>query len=106
MIDMQRTSRKKKSTRKQSKIASLMIVAAIAVVCIVTVVKVLDLKAKSRELQETEKSLQTKIEQASVEQENLIALEKYMHTPKYIEDQAKKVLGMVYPDEIVIKPLE
>ena len=32
--------------------------------------------------------------------------QKYMKTRKYIEDEAKDKLGLVYPDEIVIKPRE
>ena len=32
--------------------------------------------------------------------------ELYMQTKDYIEDEAKNKLGLVYPDEIVIKPKE
>lgn len=103
---MSKTIKKKKSTRKQSKIASLMVVVAIMIVCAVAVVKMAELKTRSRELTEAEKQLELKIEQANVEKENLIAREQYMHTKQYIEDQAKEKFGLVYPDEIVIKPSE
>ena len=32
--------------------------------------------------------------------------EEYMKTDEYVEDVARSQLGLVYPDEIVIKPKE
>ena len=46
------------------------------------------------------------IEEAKMDAENLVNREKYMQTKKYIEDEAKNKLGLVYPDEIVIRPSE
>ena len=40
------------------------------------------------------------------EQANLDAQEKYMQTNEYIEDVAKDKLGLVKPDELVIRPAE
>ena len=83
-----------------------MIVAAVIVVCLVVTVRVANLYDKSKELSATEYALEQKIEQANVERQNLIAQEEYMKTNDYIEDVAKDKLGLVYPDEIVIKPAE
>ncbi len=98
--------RKRKSTRRQSSIASLVVVVAVVFVCAVVVLKTGDLYQKSKELEATEIALEQKIEQANIERENLIAQEQYMMTNEYIEDVAKEKLGLVYPDEIVIKPAE
>jgi cell division protein FtsL len=103
---MGRNSRRKRSTRRQSRFASFMIVAAVVMVCIVSIVVCSDLRSQSRELAATERSLQQQIEQAELEKENLVAQEQYMKTNQYIEDVAKDKLGLVYPDEIVIKPQE
>lgn len=103
---MGRYSRKKKSTRRQSGMASLMIVVTVILVCIVSTVVVSGLNQKSRELANTELMLQQKIDQANLERENLEAQKQYMMTNQYIEDMAKEKLGMVYPDEIVIRPAE
>ncbi|MGN0151259.1 MAG: septum formation initiator family protein [Wujia sp.] len=103
---MGRSSRKKRSTRRQSKLASLMIVAAVIMVCIVSGVVVSNLQRQSRELAATEQILQQKIDQANLKHDNLVAQEQYMKTNQYIEDVAKEKLGMVYPDEIVIRPAE
>jgi len=98
--------RKRKTTRRQSNITSLIIVAAVVFVCVVVVVRVSTLYDRSKELRATEIALEQKIEQANIERENLIAQEQYMMTNDYIEDVAKDKLGLVYPDEIVIKPAE
>lgn len=99
-------SRKRKSKRRQSRFASLMVIATVVTVCILTVVLVSDLKRKSRDLSQTERMLEQRIEQANATHDNLIAQEEYMKTDQYIEDMAKEKLGMVYPDEIVIRPKE
>lgn len=83
-----------------------MIVVAVIFVCLFSVVRVTDLYAKSRELTETEYTLQQKVEEAEQEKERLLAQEQYMKTNQYIEDVAKDKLNLVYPDEIVIKPSE
>lgn len=105
-MDMGRKSRRKRSTRRQSRLATFLIVVAVIFVCVFSVVRVTDLYAKSRELTETEYTLQQKVEEAEQEKERLLAQEQYMKTNQYIEDVAKDKLNLVYPDEIVIKPSE
>lgn len=105
-MGMKRNSRRKKSTRRQSRLATFMIIAAVVLVCVVSVFRVSDLYAKSRELADTEYVLEQRIESAKQERENLAAQEQYMQTRQYIEDVAKDKLSLVYPDEIVIKPSE
>ncbi len=96
----------RKSTRKQSKFASVLIMAAVVAICVVAAIRVSALKSKSRELDITKQSIESQIEEANLEREALIAREQYMKTNQYIEDVAKDKLGLVYPDEIVIRPAE
>ena len=105
-MGMKRKSRRKKSTRRQSRFATFMIVVAVVFVCVVSVFRVSNLRDKSRELADTEYVLEQRIETAKQEKEKLVAQEEYMKTKQYIEDVAKDKLGLVYPDEIVIKPSE
>lgn len=98
--------RRKKSTRKQSRLASMFIIVAVVVVCTASLFKISDLYNESRELTYTEKTLETKIEQTELDRQELETREQYMKTKQYIEDVAKEKLGLVYPDEIVIKPEE
>ena len=106
MSNSRSRSKKRKSKRRQSKFASLMIVATVITVCILVAVLASDLHRKSRDLAQTETMLEQRIEQATATHESLVAQEQYMNTNQYIEDMAKEKLGMVYPDEIVIRPKE
>ena len=106
MGTQQRARRRKKSTRRQSKITNLFIVMAVLFVCVFSVVRVTELRAQGEELAYTEAVLEQKIEAAKQENEVMLAQQQYMQTNKYIEDVAKDKLGLVYPDEIVIKPKE
>ena len=77
---------------------------AVEIVCVTTIERATSLHAKSKQLAETEKSMELRVEQAKQEQTELDAQEKYMQTNEYIEDVAKDKLGLVHPDELVIKP--
>ena len=46
------------------------------------------------------------IEEAQDEHKKLEEKEEYMKTKKYVEEVARNQLGLVYPDEIVIRPKE
>ena len=96
----------KKSTRRQSRLTSFLIVVAVIFVCTISALRVKELRAQARELAYAESVLEQKIEAAKQENEVLHAQQQYMQTNKYIEDVAKDKLGLVYPDEIVIKPQE
>ncbi len=98
--------KRKKSTRRQSRLASMFIIMAVIVVCAASLFKISDLYNESRELTYTEKALETKLEQTELDRQELEAREQYMKTKQYIEDVAKEKLGLVYPDEIVIRPEE
>lgn len=104
MSNSRSKSRKRKSSRRQSRIASLMIIATVVTVCVLVAVLASDLHRRSRDLSQTETMLQQRIEQATATHDSLVAQEEYMKTNQYIEDMAKEKLGMVYPDEIVIRP--
>ena len=47
--------------------------------------------------------LESQIEQLRAESNKLDAKKDYIGTKKFIEEMARKVLGLVYPDEIVFK---
>ena len=103
---MSNRRRKRKTTKKQSSAASLFMCVAVLVILGACAVYVSNLCDKSKELAETEYALEQKIQDAYLEKQDLIDQEQYMQTKQYIEDVAKDKLGLVYPDEIVIKPSE
>ncbi len=106
MSNNRKQTTKKQTNKKQSGGASFFVCVAVLIVLCVCVAHVSNLCDKSRELAETEYALEQKLENAYLEKQDLIAQEKYMQTKQYIEDVAKEKLGLVYPDEIVIKPSE
>ena len=89
---MAKSSTKKSVRYRQSPVITFLVVAAV--------------HTKSKQLAETEKTMELKVEEAKQEQANLDAQEKYMQTNEYIEDVAKDKLGLVKPDELVIRPAE
>lgn len=105
-VKMSKGRGRKKSTRRQSGITSFFIVVAVLFVCTISGFRIRELRAQGKELAYTETVLEQKIEAAKQENEVLLAQQQYMQTNKYIEDVAKDKLGLVYPDEIVIKPHE
>lgn len=100
------SNKRRKTTKKQSGLGTFAICVVVLVVLGVCSVNVSKLCDKSNELAETEYALEAKIENAYLERQDLAAKEQYMQTKQYIEDVAKDKLGLVYPDEIVIKPNE
>ena len=96
----------RRAPKRQSKIGLLLIVIAMLVTVIANGIRVANLKTKSERLAVKERQLETEIEDAHKKADDLAEKEKYMQTKKYIEDEAKDKLGLVYPDEIVIEPRE
>lgn len=66
----------------------------------------ISLQAELRALEKKESELK---EELQTEQERSGELEEqraYMQTVRYVEEIARKVLGLVYPDETILRPSE
>ena len=61
--------------------------------------QVISLQVQAAELQE-------QLDSAKEDYKKLEEREKYMQTDEYVEDVARSQLGLIYPDEIVVKPEE
>lgn len=94
------------SKKRQSRTASLFIVCATIALCVICFAKVADMRAESRALAKTEASLEQQIQEQRAEAKAIEARREYMETDQYIEDVAKEQLGLVYPNEVVLKPKE
>ena len=103
---MAKTGNKGAVRYRQSAAITFLVVVAVIFVCVTSIIRVTNLHAKSKQLAETEKTMELRVEQAKQEQADLDAQEKYMQTNEYIEDVAKDKLGLVHPDELVIRPGE
>ena len=104
-MEMAKSSTKKSVRYRQSPVITFLVVAAVIFICVTSIVRATSLHTKSKQLAETEKTMELKVEEAKQEA-NLDAQEKYMQTNEYIEDVAKDKLGLVKPDELVIRPAE
>lgn len=62
-----------------------------------------DLKRERDEKLETKAELERQIAEQQAESQKLDAKKDYTGTRKFIEEMARKVLGLVYPDEIVFE---
>ncbi len=90
--------------KKQSGVGILLVICALVLVAVVTTVRAYNLHEKEKELTVTEKQLEIELVNVQQKRESLEQQQSYMKTKKYIEDEAKDKLGLVYTDEIVIKP--
>ena len=64
------------------------------------------LKDKELQYQMKEETLQKRLEQEQQRAEQLEEQRIYVQTKQYIEKVAKEKLGLVNPDEILLKPAE
>ncbi|MBU5477446.1 septum formation initiator family protein [Eubacterium sp. MSJ-21] len=103
---MAKNSARKSVRYRQSPVITFLVIVAVIFVCVTSVVRATSLHTKSKQLAETEKTMELKVQEAKQEQADLDAQEKYMQTNEYIEDVAKDKLGLVHPDELVIRPSE
>lgn len=105
-MEMAKNSARKSVRYRQSPVITFLVIVAVIFVCVTSVVRATSLHTKSKQLAETEKTMELKVQEAKQEQADLDAQEKYMQTDEYIEDVAKDKLGLVHPDELVIRPSE
>ena len=72
---------------------------------VVVNVKSASMKKRDQEYQEREMLLQRLYDQEVSRAEELKEYEVYVQTKQYIEEVAKQKLGLVKPDEILLKPV-
>lgn len=64
------------------------------------------LKVRDLEYQIREENLQKQLDDEAYRSAELEALKKHVRSDEYIEEVAKEKLGLVKPDEILLKPSE
>ena len=92
--------------RKQSGFVLFLAMLVMGMVVGACTVRSIGLYKRSKELKVVKANLEVQLQEANIKSEQLKEKELYMQTKDYIEDEAKNKLGLVYPDEIVIKPKE
>ncbi|MBP3579608.1 MAG: septum formation initiator family protein [Lachnospiraceae bacterium] len=102
MREVVRNTKKKEKRKNGLKI----IAAAVLVLFVVITYSGIQLQEEKRALEKQKSELE---EQLQTEQERSAELEDqraYMQTVRYIEEVAREVLGLVYPEETILRPEE
>jgi len=98
--------KRRSANRLNNRIAIITVTSVVVSMALVVNLRVSSLKKKAEEYREKEQSL---VEQVTSEQDRSKTLEQnriYVQTKQYIEKIAKEKLGLVDPDEILLKPEE
>ena len=82
------------------------IAVAVLVLCGVITYSGIELQAEKRALEKRKSELEAELQTEQERSEELEDQRAYMQTVRYIEEIARKVLGLVYPDETILRPQE
>lgn len=93
--------------RKEKRKNGLKIIAvAVLVLFGVITYSSVELRAEKRALEKRKAELEAELQTEQERSEELEDQRAYMQTVRYIEEIARKVLGLVYPDETILRPEE
>ncbi len=97
-----------RNTRKKEKRKNGLKIIAVAVLVLFGVITYssVELQEEKRALEKQKSELQEQLQTEQERSEELEEQRAYMQTVRYIEDMARKVLGLVYPDETILRPEE
>lgn len=102
MKNTARSSGKNGSRKNGLKIIAV----AVLVLCGVITYSGIELQAEKRALEKRKSELEAELQTEQERSEELEDQRAYMQTVRYIEEIARKVLGLVYPDETILRPQE
>lgn len=102
---MSERARRKRKDRWGNRLAILGITMVVVSLGVVVNVKSGSLRKKDLEYQTREETLVRQVEQEKSRANELEEYRVYVQTKQYIEEVAKQKLGLVKPDEILLKPV-
>lgn len=103
---MKSKGNEKKKNRRITKMSFFIVVGCLVLLGIVVIYKSHGLSEQRASLALQKAELTTQLDDAEREYKALEEKEEYMKTDEYKESVARAQLGLVYPDEIVVKPEE
>lgn len=102
---MSERARKRRKDRWGNRLAILGITIVVVSLGVVVNVKSGSLRKKDLEYQTREETLVRQVDQEKSRANELEEYRIYVQTKQYIEEVAKQKLGLVKPDEILLKPV-
>ena len=97
-----RNTGKKEKRKNGLKIIAVAVLVLFAVITYSSV----GLQAEKRALEKQQSELQAQLREEQDRSNELEEKRAYMQTVRYIEDIARNLLGLVYPDETILRPEE
>lgn len=97
-------TRRKRKDRWGNRLAIIGITVVVASLALVVNLKSTSMKKKDLEYQIREETLIKQRDQEKARADELEEYRVYVQTKQYIEEVAKQKLGLVMPDEILLKP--
>ena len=97
-----------RNTRKKTKRKNGLKIIAVAVLVLFVVITYssIQLQAEKRALEKQKSELEAALQTEQERTEELEDQRAYIQTVRYIEEIAREVLGLVYPDETILRPEE
>ena len=95
---------RKRTDKASNRWAIITVTAVVISMAFVVNLKVTSLKEKDRQYTERLESLEKEVQLQEDRAEELSEYRVYVQTKQYIEKVAKEKLGLVNPDEILLKP--
>lgn len=95
-----------RNKRKKGKRKNGLKIIAVAVLVLFGVITYsgIELKQEKRALEKKKSELEAELQTEQERSEELEEQRAYMQTVRYIEEIARKVLGLVYPEETILRP--
>ena len=101
-----REIRQNTGKRKKRKNGLKIIAVAVLVLFAVITYSSVELQAEKRALEKRKSELEIMLQTEQERSEELEDKKAYMQTIRYIEEVAREVLGLVYPEEVILRPEE
>lgn len=98
--------RRKRMERNSNKMAIIAVTAVVLIFALVLGVRINSLKAKEQQYIEKEQAILARVAEEEERAKTLEEYRVYVQTKQYVEKVAKEKLGLVNPDEILLKPSE
>ncbi|MDD3253631.1 MAG: septum formation initiator family protein [Lachnospiraceae bacterium] len=97
-------TRRKKKDRWGNRLAIIGITLVVGSLAVVVNLKSVSMRKRDLEYQAKEEALYAQVEKEESRSSELEEYRIYVQTKQYIEEVAKQKLGLVKPDEILLKP--
>ena len=103
-MERMRKSRRKRKDRWGNRMTIIGITFVVFSLAVIVTIKGVTLKEKQREYEIRLENLQAQVDKEDDRSKKLEEYRVYVQTKQYIEEVAKQKLGLVNPDEILLKP--